>query len=72
MRGRLGDNARLKHILDAIVEIESYLIDTDYEAFLNNSMMRFACSRQMDYKLKNVIQENFINCIYVDQSRNRN
>lgn len=30
MRGKLGDNARLKHILDAIVEIESYLISTDY------------------------------------------
>ncbi len=48
MRGRLGDNARLKHILDAIVEIESYLINTDYEAFLNNSMMRFACVKQME------------------------
>lgn len=34
MRGRLGDVSRLKHILDSIVEIESYLIDTDYEAFL--------------------------------------
>lgn len=43
MRGRLGDYARLKHILDAILEIESYLAGTDYEAFLNNSMMRFAC-----------------------------
>jgi uncharacterized protein with HEPN domain len=48
MRGRLGDSARLKHILDSIVEIESYLIDTDYEAFLNNSMMRFACIKQME------------------------
>ena len=48
MRGRLGDSARLKHILDAIVEIESYLIDTEYEAFLNNSMMRFACIKQME------------------------
>ncbi len=71
MRGRLGDNARLKHILDAIVEIESYLIDTDYEAFLNNSIMRLACIKQMDFNLKNVIRENCINCIHVNQSRNR-
>lgn len=48
MRGRLGDYARLKHILDAILEIESYLAGTDYEAFLNNSMMRFACIKQME------------------------
>lgn len=48
MRGRLGDSARLKHILDSIVEIESYLIGTDYEEFLNNSMMRFACIKQME------------------------
>jgi uncharacterized protein with HEPN domain len=48
MRGRLGDNARLKHILDAIVEIESYLIGTEYETFLSNSMMRFASIKQME------------------------
>lgn len=48
MRSRLGDYARLKHILDAIAEIESYLIGTEYEAFLKNSMMRFACIKQME------------------------
>ena len=48
MRGRLGDNARLNHILDAIVEIESYLTNAEYETFLNNSMMRFACIKQME------------------------
>ena len=48
MRGRLGDSARLNHILDAIVEIESYLTDAEYETFLNNSMMRFACIKQME------------------------
>ncbi|MCX6351999.1 MAG: DUF86 domain-containing protein [Bacteroidetes bacterium] len=36
------------HILDAISEIETYLIDTDFESFLNNSMMRFACIKQME------------------------
>ena len=48
MRGRLGDHARLNHILDAIVEIESYLTNAEYETFLNNSMMRFACIKQME------------------------
>lgn len=48
MRGRLGDKARLSHILDAISEIEAYLENTDYDIFLNNSMMRFACIKQME------------------------
>ena len=48
MRGRLGDNARLNHIFDAIVEIESYLTNAEYDTFLNNSMMRFACIKQME------------------------
>jgi uncharacterized protein with HEPN domain len=48
MRGKMGDAIRLQHILDAICEIESYLINTDFEAFLGNSMMRFACIKQME------------------------
>jgi uncharacterized protein with HEPN domain len=41
MRGKLGDKARLMHILDAITEIENYSSNVDFEIFLNNSMMRF-------------------------------
>ncbi len=48
MRGSLGDKARLNHILDAIQEIENYLIETDFTSFLQNSMMRFACIKQME------------------------
>lgn len=48
MRGKLGDKARLSHILDAIVEIESYRSEADYELFLNNSMMKFACIKQLE------------------------
>lgn len=48
MRSSLGDKARLNHILDAIMEIESYLNDVDFEIFLKNSMMRFACIKQME------------------------
>lgn len=48
MRGRLGDKVRLQHILEAIWELESYLIDRDFNDFLESSMMRFACVKQME------------------------
>ena len=48
MRGKLGDKARLQHILDAILEVENYLLNTDFSGFMENSMMRFACIKQME------------------------
>ena len=48
MRGKLGDKARLNHIFDALIEIEAYLINSDLQEFLSNSMMRFACIKQME------------------------
>ncbi len=48
MRSKLGDIARLKHILDTIVEIENYLLNNNFDEFLGNSMMRFACVKQME------------------------
>ncbi len=48
MRGKFGDIARLNHILDAIIDIESYLVNVDFDTFMNNSMMRFACIKQME------------------------
>ena len=48
MRGKLGDKVRLQHILDAIQEIESYLVDVEFNDFIQNSMMRFACIKQME------------------------
>lgn len=48
MRGKLGDHVRLKHILEAIHEIETYLHHANFNDFLNNSMMRFACIKQME------------------------
>lgn len=48
MRSDLGDEIRLKHIFDAIEEIEKYLIETDFTLFIENSMMRFACIKQME------------------------
>lgn len=48
MRGKLGDKVRLQHIYNAILEIESYLVNTDFPSFIENSMMRFACIKQME------------------------
>ena len=48
MRSEVGDKIRLQHILDAIDEIHNYLISADISVFLENSMMRFACIKQME------------------------
>ncbi len=48
MRSELGDKIRLQHIIEAIEEIQQYLISADFTAFLENSMMRFACIKQME------------------------
>ncbi|WP_428660570.1 HepT-like ribonuclease domain-containing protein [Runella sp.] len=48
MKDRPGDKARLQHIYDAILEIESYTENSDIDEFLNNSMMRFACIKQIE------------------------
>ena len=48
MQSELGDEIRLKHILDAIEEIEKYLSEVDFSIFIENSMMRFACIKQME------------------------
>ena len=48
MQSELGDEIRLKHILDAIEEIEKYLLEVDFPIFIENSMMRFACIKQME------------------------
>ena len=48
MRGKLGDKIRLQHIYDAILEIESYLVNKQFSDFIENSMMRFACIKQME------------------------
>ena len=48
MRGVLGDQARLQHILDAIFEIESYTHQVGFDDFVENSMMRFASIKQLE------------------------
>jgi len=48
MRSELGDKIRIQHILDAIEEIEKYLLEVEFDYFIQNSMMRFACVKQME------------------------
>lgn len=48
MRGSIGDKQRLIHIQEAISEIREYTRNADLSDFKNNSMMRFACIKQIE------------------------
>lgn len=48
MRSKIGNIARLKHILDAIHQIEEYTFGKNIINFANNSMMIFACIKQLE------------------------
>lgn len=48
MKSSLGDKVRLQHILDAINEVEVYLLNVSYEQFLQNSEKRFATIKQIE------------------------
>jgi uncharacterized protein with HEPN domain len=39
MKSKLGDDARLKHILECVEEIGSAIKGVDYEAFINNHVL---------------------------------
>lgn len=48
MKNKLGNEQRLRHILSAIEEIESYTYGVQKDEFLQNSMMRFASVKQLE------------------------
>ncbi len=48
MKGKLGDRQRLMHIIEAIDEIQQYTSGISQKSFLSNSMMRFACIKQLE------------------------
>lgn len=48
MKNSLGDKARLQHIYEAILEIESYINNVSFEDFQSNSMMQFASVKQLE------------------------
>ncbi len=47
MKSRIGDKARLNHILDAIADIQSYVKDLGFKEFESNSMVFNACLNQL-------------------------
>ncbi len=48
MKNPLDDKVRLRHILDAILEIETYMQGRTASDFFNNSMLHSACIRQLE------------------------
>src|ERR1700734_2999015 len=48
MKQPLSDELRVRHVLDAIVEIESYLQGVSLMEFLSNSEKRFATIKQLE------------------------
>jgi uncharacterized protein with HEPN domain len=47
MPDKLGDKARVLHILDAIEEIFTYTTNVEFNEFKHHSMMKDACIRQL-------------------------
>jgi uncharacterized protein with HEPN domain len=48
MKGPLSDQIRIAHILDAIAEVEKYLVDIPLNHFMANSEKRFATIKQIE------------------------
>ncbi|MCD4680299.1 MAG: DUF86 domain-containing protein [Bacteroidales bacterium] len=48
MQGKLGDKARMLHILNAIQEIESYNRDINFDTFKKASIIKFATIKQLE------------------------
>jgi uncharacterized protein with HEPN domain len=48
MNDRLGDKARLSHVLLAIEEMETFLDGVDWEVFVRNVVLRLAASRELE------------------------
>jgi len=51
MKDKLGDKARLEHIIDSITEIESYIQNFYFGTFRNNSMSKYASIKQLETQL---------------------
>ena len=48
MKKGLTDKVRVAHVLDAIREVEQYLVGVTYDAFLANSEKRYATIKQIE------------------------
>jgi uncharacterized protein with HEPN domain len=60
MKEEISDKIRIQHILDAIIEIESYITNVNFSDFKNNSMMHFACVKQLEIiGLRNILVHDY-------------
>ena len=65
MKQSLSDELRVRHVLDAIKEIESYLLNISKEEFLASSEKRFATIKQLEIigeacaRISTSIKENY-------------
>jgi len=65
MKQPLSDELRVRHVIDAIKEIESYLHNVSKEEFLANSEKRFATIKQIEIigeactRISPAIKENY-------------
>ena len=48
MRHKLGDKARLLHISEAIIHIENFLTDIDFDNFNENKLVQSAVERHLE------------------------
>ena len=48
MKGKLSDTARIKHILDAIAEIENYIENITIDQFSKSSEKKYATVKQLE------------------------
>lgn len=48
MKGEKANLVRLRHILDACIEIGNYTEGVDFSEFESNSMMKLACVKQLE------------------------
>lgn len=48
MRDKVSDIVRLKHIVDAIADINIFIKNTDYQTFESDKMLQSACIHKLE------------------------
>lgn len=48
MKNKIADEVRLRHILDAINDIEDFIDNKGFEEFLSDRMLQSACIHQLE------------------------
>ena len=48
MPDKFGDKIRLEHALDAVAELETFMLGVDLDTFLSSTVLRLACVRSLE------------------------